>query len=377
MLKVDTACMENQARQMEQIAKQLNIIASRVADVDRQLRWNTSIDAIVRSRLIGFSSAVSVLDNKAAALTRTLDGAIAQYTQAENNAKHNQGGSSSSSSQSTPEITDPDKWWDKIIGKLLPGIIIGGATILPTVLPLIYNGGIIGNVFIDILSGDGTFTPHNDWFGHAADEDHTGVTAWIGKTGGTYESDNISGEVNGYIGKGRADIDADFSLFETKTKKEYKDGKWDEDEKTTIINAELGGEISASGIAGDTKIETGDDMFGTEVELEGSALKAKAEGKGHFSVGEEGINAYLKGEAIVSAVDGKVSGTLNILGLEFVVSAGGYAGALGVEAETGIKNGNFVAEVGAAAGIGGSIGIEIGVNEEGWNNFVDFVTFWD
>ena len=377
MLKVDTARMEAQITQLNEIAKQLDGIASRVSSVNRKLGWRSSVDANVRLRLLGYSQGVSGLSNKSAALSGALNTVMGQYIRAEEKTKQNQGGSSSSSSQSTPKIIDPDKWWDEIIRKVLPGIIIGGATILPTVLSQIYNGGVIGDVFIDIFSSDDTFTPHNDWFGHAADEDHTGVTAWIGKTGGTYGIDNVSGEVNGYIGKSRADIDADFSLFETKTKKEYKDGKWDEDEKTTIINAELGGEISVSGIAGDTKIETGDDMFGTEIELEGSALKAKAEGKGHFSVGEEGINAYLKGEAIVAAVDGKVSGTLNILGLEFVVSAGGYAGAVGVEAETGIKNGNFVAEIGAAAGVGGSIGIEIGVNEEGWNNFVDFVTFWD
>ena len=94
-------------------------------------------------------------------------------------------------------------------------------------------------------------------------------------------------------------------------------------------------------------------------------------------MGEDGVNAYVKGEAIVSAVEGKASGTINILGIEITVKASGYAGALGVEGEVGIKNGNFVLYGGGAARIGGAVGIEVGINETGWDNFVDFITFWD
>ena len=56
---------------------------------------------------------------------------------------------------------------------------------------------------------------------------------------------------------------------------------------------------------------------------------------------------------------------------------GGYAGAVGVEGKVGIEDNKFVLEGGAAALIGGSAGIEIGFNDEGWDNFVDFIVFWD
>lgn len=42
-----------------------------------------------------------------------------------------------------------------------------------------------------------------------------------------------------------------------------------------------------------------------------------------------------------------------------------------------IEDNKFVLEGGAAALIGGSAGIEIGFNDEGWDNFVDFIVFWD
>ena len=34
-------------------------------------------------------------------------------------------------------------------------------------------------------------------------------------------------------------------------------------------------------------------------------------------------------------------------------------------------------EGGLAALVGVNAGIEIGFNDEGWSNFVDFITFWD
>jgi len=90
-----------------------------------------------------------------------------------------------------------------------------------------------------------------------------------------------------------------------------------------------------------------------------------------------GVNANVKGEAMVAAVEGEAKGTINILGLEITGKVGGYAGAVGVEGKVGIEDNKFVLEGGAAALIGGSAGIEIGFNDEGWDNFVDFIIFWD
>ena len=136
-------------------------------------------------------------------------------------------------------------------------------------------------------------------------------------------------------------------------------------------------------------------MLGAEVEAEGSVGNAKAEAKGEFSITEDGVNANVGGEAMVSAVEGQASGTINILGIEIKGKIGGYAGAVGVEGKVGIEDNKFVMEGGAAALLGVSGGVEIGFNDEGWDNFtegvkegwndftddvedfVDFVTFWD
>ena len=59
---------------------------------------------------------------------------------------------------------------------------------------------------------------------------------------------------------------------------------------------------------------------------------------------------------------------------------GTKAGAAGVEGEAGIKDGSFVLKGGAAAGIGGSLGIEIGLSDEAQEaigEVLDFFTFWD
>ena len=109
----------------------------------------------------------------------------------------------------------------------------------------------------------------------------------------------------------------------------------------------------------------------------GSEMCIRDRAKGQFSVGEDGVNMNLKGETMVSAIEGEASGTINILGLEITGKVGGYAGAAGIKGKVGIEDNKFVLEGGAAALLGGSVGIEIGFNEEGWDNFVDFLTFWD
>ena len=80
---------------------------------------------------------------------------------------------------------------------------------------------------------------------------------------------------------------------------------------------------------------------------------------------------------MVSAAQGEVKGTVNILGVEITGKLGGYAGAAGVKGKVGIEDNKFVLEGGAAALLGVSTGVEIGFNEEGWDNFVDYVVFWD
>ena len=118
-------------------------------------------------------------------------------------------------------------------------------------------------------------------------------------------------------------------------------------------------------------------MLGVEGQAEGAVGTARAELSGEISVSEDGINAYAEAGAMVAAAEGTVSGTVNFFGLEVTGEVGGYAGALGLEGEIGIQDNKFVIGGDIAAFLGVSGRIEIGLNEEGWNNCVDFLTFWD
>lgn len=215
-----------------------------------------------------------------------------------------------------------------------------------------------------------------DWLGYELSDGNPGITAWIGKAGAEAQNEWGYAGVNAYLGKGEAVANADAGIMKT-TKKEYQNGKWVEKSRTDFITAEAGASASVSALAGDAEAGLGSDMLGVEGKAEGTVGTAKAEAKGKFSVGEDGVNANVKGEAMVAAVEGEASGTINILGLEITGKVGGYAGAVGVEGKVGIEDNKFVLEGGAAALIGGSAGIEIGFNDEGWDNFVDFVIFWD
>ncbi|MCB6415377.1 hypothetical protein LI221_09935 [Faecalimonas umbilicata] len=215
------------------------------------------------------------------------------------------------------------------------------------------------------------------WFGYEFDEDHPGVTAWVGKANAEIRNESAYAEVNAYLGKVTGEVKADGGFMKTKKKSEYKNGEWTEKETVEYVEAEFEAKIAGDILAGDLETGAGDEMLGLEGKLDGAVGSGELSGKGQFSIGEDGVNANLEGKAMVSAVKGKATGTINILGFEITGEASGYAGALGVEGKIGIVDGKFVARGGAAALIGGSAGIEIGFNEEGWDNFVDFITFWD
>ncbi len=215
------------------------------------------------------------------------------------------------------------------------------------------------------------------WLGYEFSDDHPGVTAWIGKASAHAQNEWGHAGVDAYLGKAEANAEADFNFMETTTKKEYVDGEWVEKTSTEFISAGASAGVGISVAAAEATAGIGNDLLGLEGKAEGSAGNASAEIGGEFSVSDDGVNANLKGEAMVSAVEGEASGTINILGFEITGKVGGYAGAVGVEGKVGIEDNKFVIEGGVAALIGGSAGIEIGFNDEGWNNFIDFITFWD
>lgn len=268
---------------------------------------------------------------------------------------------------------------DNIILTLLPFLVTGKpiATWITQFMPTIPASILLKSGAETSTSSSGV---DGGWFGYEFDEDNPGVTAWIGKGSAWVGDDSAYAGVNGYLGKGEAAAKADGGFMKNKTTKEYEDGKWTEKESFQFFFAEAGAAAGVSAAEGDASAGVGNGMLGMEGKVEGSALSASAEAKGKASVGEDGVNAYAEGKLMVSAVEGKASGTISILGFDITGEVGGYAGAAGVEGKIGIEDGKLVIKGGAAALIGGSAGIEIGINEEGWDNFVDFIdfiTFWD
>ena len=228
---------------------------------------------------------------------------------------------------------------------------------------------------------DETRTPSSgadaDWLGYEFSDDNPGVTAWVGKANAEAQNEWGYAGVNAYLGKAEAELDADFAFMETKKKKEFVDGKWVEKTVTKLISVEAGASAAVSVISADAEAGVGSDMLGGGVAAGGSVGNAKAGAEGNFSITEDGVNLNVKGEALVSAAEGEVSGTINILGIEITGKVGGYAGAVGVKGKFGIEDNKFVMEGGVAALLGISGGVEIGFNDTGWDNVVDFVTFWD
>ena len=287
---------------------------------------------------------------------------------------------------------------EELIATTKPYVITSVLSMVSPVAGLLYltSGVAYGNTpsFID-SSRKPSANADADWLGYELADGNPGITAWLGKASAEAENEWGHAGVNAYLGKAEAAADADFVFMETKKKKEYVDGKWVEKTVTEFITAEASAGASVSVLAVDAEAGVGTDMLGAEVEAEGSVGNAKAEAKGEFSITEDGVNANVGGEAMVSAVEGQASGTINILGIEIKGKIGGYAGAVGVEGKVGIEDNKFVMEGGAAALLGVSGGVEIGFNDEGWDNFtegvkegwndftddvedfVDFVTFWD
>lgn len=287
------------------------------------------------------------------------------------------------------EYVKLDEYGNGRVGFNGDGCVIAKSYILPAVLGIVSPLAGLLSITSGVWKGntpsffDDTRTPTSsadaDWFGYELSDGLPGVTAWIGKANAETQNEWGYAGVNAYLGKVDASVKSDFSFMESKTKQEYKNGKWTEQPTTTeFLKAELGAGVDVSALAADGEAGIGSDMLGAEVSGEGSLGNAEASLKGKISISEEdGVELNLKGKAMVSAVEGEVKGTLNILGLEITGSIGGYAGGLGVEGEAYFDDGRFKLKGGAAALLGGSVGLEIGFNDTGWDNFVDAVTFWD
>lgn len=372
MLKVDTACMENQAAVLRMLSARLDDISQDVSSVNQNLRWNVKVNVAVRSSLLSQKGSIAQLDEKAKRLAVLLSEIASEYSKTEKKCKTCDW--TPEAHASGPDGSDDKAKYDEILKNLVEAIIGKPQCLLPGVIGTI---GMLDVLWTVVSDGDPNSGADRTWLGYELHEDGNGFTLWGGKTGASAETDWGHAGVNGYLGKVEAKKDADFSFMETKIKKEKKDGKWEEKEVTSFVNAEVGASASVNILSGDAEAGVGDDMLGVEGEGEVSVGNAKGEAEGKFSISEEGVDAYAKGEAMVSAVEGEAKVSFNVLGFEVTAKIGGYAGAVGAEGKIGIEDNKFVMDGGLAAVIGVSGGIEVGFNDEGWDNFVDFVTFWD
>ena len=115
------------------------------------------------------------------------------------------------------------------------------------------------------------------------------------------------------------------------------------------------GEISGTAAYNDYAKVTG--------EAQGDLGYADAKVNAECSYSTNGkLNLNLGGEALVAAARGEASVTIDFLLFEYTFKAEGYAGGAGVKFDAGIKNNKFVLDAGIEAGVGGSLGMEVGVN---------------
>ncbi|WP_122789246.1 hypothetical protein [Intestinibacillus sp. Marseille-P6563] len=371
------------------IASRIDTIQSDFQNTIQQLDWDIRFDSNINSTAMQLARKLEQYSRALEAYQRFIEDARNEYGKLDEYKKLNL------EDYISVAPIDPNKFiilgpggqfhldWDSIFKDIVitkPYVFPGLLSLISPITSLLYltSGIHTGNTpsFFDYSRTPSASATAN-WLGYELSDDNPGVTAWVGKAGAEAQNEWGYAGVNAYLGKGEAAAKADAGIMKTTTKKEYKDGKWVEKTRTDFITAEAGASASVSALAGDAEAGLGSDMLGVEGKAEGTVGTAKAEAKGKFSVSEDGVNANVKGEAMVAAVEGEASGTINILGLEITGKVGGYAGAVGVEGKVGIEDNKFVLEGGAAALIGGSAGIEIGFNDDGWDNFVDFIVFWD
>lgn len=216
-----------------------------------------------------------------------------------------------------------------------------------------------------------------DWLKYESSKNNPGVAARVGKTSAEVQNEWGYMGVNVYLGKGEAEVKTDAGIMKTTTRKEHKDGEWVKKSRTDLITTVVDTSVGVSVLASDAETDVGSDILGVEGRVGGSVDTTKAEAKGKLPVGEGDIGANVKDEVMVAAVEGKAFDTISIFGLKVTGKIGEYAGAVSIGGKVGIEDNKFVLEDDAVVLTDGSAGIEIGLSGESWDNFVDFIIFWD
>lgn len=98
----------------------------------------------------------------------------------------------------------------------------------------------------------------NSWFDSEISPDGDSVVAWIGKGSAAFETGDVKGEVNGYIGKLEVKRDFKFSFYKE---------TWDDKQNgaAKLMEGTVGVGVDVEALSVDGSVEAGDDMFGSEL----------------------------------------------------------------------------------------------------------------
>ena len=269
---------------------------------------------------------------------------------------------------------------EKFMSKAKPYLIHSALNLVCPVFNLQYiTSGVIYGNFPTVNDPSREAKADFNIEGPNAEVDGLAVDAWLGKAKGEFQNEWVYGDASVSVGNFWAGADGSIAGMDIGAKvEEDKDGKvyskeW---ERYAQVKAKVGASVSL--FSQSAKVGVGSDMFGAEVSENISIGNAEAIAEGRASLNSSGgLELYGKVSAMVSAAKGTISKTYNILGTKVKVNVSGLAGAYGVLAEGSFKNGTFKGEVGAAKLFGLTVGVEVGLNDTGWANFVDYLTFWD
>lgn len=134
-IRVNTNALDQQAQQMEQIAKMLGSVSSEVSYVNRNLSWKISSRAQIRYSLNNYSNYINNLERKNRSLSSVLKEASRQYQSTEKKlgavtVKGQESSKDSNTNNTKPEKDEDDKslWkeiWTKFWDVISEGGIIG------------------------------------------------------------------------------------------------------------------------------------------------------------------------------------------------------------------------------------------------------------
>ena len=410
-IRVDTGILNAQQEQLRAISRQLDTISQQVNNVSRQLSWEISGSSQIKSKLVSDHTYLEQLEGRTTGLYSTLGSLITKYQSTE---------------ITNTGLADKDQAMRETIKAMADKVrqLVNSetGTAESSIWELFWSGGLAATAegalhtfpwindesYLKILSGSASAsaTPK---YGKYEDESAiyerkqnvigdgkktNADTSWYDKKGTILEAEaeaKIEGSVlKGQVGTsgeyGNGSIEGKILTGEAHAKASAGLYVYDRDGDGNItrifspgVDAEIGASIAAFALAANGRFGLGENnnMLGVYGNAEASALSAEAKAK--FTVNSKQV--YGKASAEANLVEAKGSAGVSVLGTDIGVSGSVKVG-IGAHAEAGFVDGKLKVDVGAAIGVGFSVGFEVDVSgtvdavcgaaKSAW----DFVTGW-